>query len=207
MPGPLPIDDVISKTLRGIARAQKDYEFWTGSYWLQEAPEYMATVYVAREICKTKDRGYYLTLESNAGQTVRDAGGIGRGRVSPQSRLGGKFDIVLYRADGYPRIVIELKKQVSSFTQLERDTRRICDALRNPSNTIDRGLLAFYTSWNDTTGKSARDRILEILVEVRREAQKYLKKGRTPLKSSIHRRITVDGDSAWVAAALQIKRE
>lgn len=78
MPGLLPIDDVISKTLRGIARAQKDYEYWTDSYWLQEAPEYMTTVYVAREICKTKDRGYYLTLESNARQTLRDAGGIGK---------------------------------------------------------------------------------------------------------------------------------
>ena len=111
MPGPLPIDDVIRKTLRGIARAQKDYEYWTDGYWLQEAPEYMTTVYVAREICKTKDRGYYLTLESNAGQTVRDAGGIGKGRVSAESRLGGKFDIVLYRADGYPRIVIELKNR------------------------------------------------------------------------------------------------
>ena len=207
MPGPLPIDDVISKILRGIARAQKDYEYWTDGCWLQEAPEYMTTVYVAREICKTKDRGYYLTLESNARQTLRDAGGIGRGGVSPESRLGGKFDIVVYWADGSPRIVIELKKQVTSFKQLKQDSYRICNALRNPSNRVQRGLIAFYTSWKDRRDADPRNRIVEILDGVEHDAKEYLKNRRPAVRASMHhRRIPVAGNSAWVAAVLEMER-
>ena len=210
MPGPLPIDDVIGKTLRGIGRAHRDYADWTGGEWLWNAPEYMTTVYVAREIRTTKGYEYYLTLEYSAGQTIRDAGGIGRGRVSHDSRLGGKFDVVLYRANGAPRVVIEVKKQVRSFTQLKQDARRVRDALRNPSNTIRCGLLAFYTSCkvNDTRDSSARDRIREILNNVDRDAQEYLKNGPTRVKSSMRRgRITVDRESAWVAALLRMERE
>lgn len=208
MPGPLPIDDVISKTLRGIGRAHRDYAAWTGK-WLWEAPEYMTTVYIAREIRMTKGHEFYLTLESHAGQTIGDAGGIGRGRVSDESRLGGKFDVVLYWGHGAPRAVIEVKKQVSRFTQLEQDTRRICDALRNPSNTIRCALLAFYTSWKkNTRDNSARDRIREILNNVDLDAQKYLKNERTFVKSSMRRgRISGDKENAWVAALLRMERE
>ena len=35
------MDDVANKILAGISKAQKDYEDWTGGYWLWEAPEYM----------------------------------------------------------------------------------------------------------------------------------------------------------------------
>ena len=208
MPGPLPIDDIIRRTLRGIGRAHRDYAAWTpGGEWLWQAPEYMATVYVAREICKTKSRRYYLTLESNAGQTIHDAGGIGKGRVSPESRLGGKFDIVLYRADKSPRIVIEMKKQVSSFTQLEQDSYRICNTLRNPSNKVQRGLMAFCTSWNDTKVASARERVAEILDRVQHNAREYLKNRRLVVNASMHRgRIREDGNSAWVPAVLEMKR-
>ena len=199
--------DVLRMTLRGIARAHKDYEAWTGGDWLWRAPEYMATVYVAREICKTKDHGYYLTLEYSARQTVSDAGGIGKGRVSPESRLDGKFDIVLYWADGSPRIVIELKKQVSNFKQLEKDSYRICNALRNPSNKVRRGLIAFYTSWKDTRDADARDRIAEILNRVQHDAEECLKNRRPVVNASMHRgRIRVDGNSAWVPAVLEMKR-
>ena len=37
------MDDIANKTLAGISKAQKDYEDWTGGYWLWEAPEYMIT--------------------------------------------------------------------------------------------------------------------------------------------------------------------
>lgn len=113
---------------------------------------------------------------------------------------------MLYRADGYPRIVIELKKQVTNFKQLKQDSYRICNALRNPSNTVQRGLIAFYTSWKDRYGRP-RDRIVEILDGVEHDAEEYLKNRRPAVKASMHRsRIPVAGDSAWVAAVLEMER-
>ena len=47
--GPVPIESVIKKTIRAISRAQNDYEEWS-QFWLWQAPEYMLTTYIAREI-------------------------------------------------------------------------------------------------------------------------------------------------------------
>ena len=56
------IEDVVEKTLSGIAKAQKDYEDWSGGYWLWKAPEYMLTMYIARAI-RTIPGSHCLTLE------------------------------------------------------------------------------------------------------------------------------------------------
>ena len=67
---------VIKKTLSGIAKAQRDYETWSGDLWLWEAPEYMLTTYIAKELW-TIPGSKYLTLEPN----VRRAfGGCRRNR-------------------------------------------------------------------------------------------------------------------------------
>ena len=51
------MDDIANKTLAGISKAQKEYEDWTGGYWfwLWEAPEYMVTTYIARQISIISD--------------------------------------------------------------------------------------------------------------------------------------------------------
>ena len=62
--------DVIKKTLSGIAKAQRDYEAWSGGSWLWEAPEYMLTVYIAKELW-TIPGSKYLTLESHVRRTLK----------------------------------------------------------------------------------------------------------------------------------------
>ena len=56
---------IITKTLRGISKAQKDYEAWSGGNWLGCAPEYLITTYIAKEIA-TGTR-YDVTLEQDGG--------------------------------------------------------------------------------------------------------------------------------------------
>lgn len=81
---PVPMETIVDKTLKGIARAQDDYETWTGGSWLWEAPEYLVTSYIAREIATVEGYTYYLTLESG----VKDALDFAGGRVDPVWHYG-----------------------------------------------------------------------------------------------------------------------
>ena len=205
--GPVPIQDVIKKTLSGIAKAQRDYEAWSGGYyWLCEAPEYMLTMYIAKELW-TIPGSKYLTLESNVRKTLKDAGGMGRGKTSDAVRQGGRSDIVLWWSKDMPRAVIEAKNQVSdSAAEIEQDIIRISTMLRNKENSFQCGLIAFYTSrWDrEGDGKGARSTIKDRLKSIECETRNIL--GEERRLSRHDSRIRVDGDSAWVASVLQIQR-
>ena len=202
--GSISIDEVIKKTLSGIVKAQKDYEYWSGGYWLWEAPEYMLTTYIAREIC-TIHGAYYLTLESNVRGIVEDAGGIGRGRLHEDVRLGGRSDITLWWGGGTPRAAVEVKNQVSNAAKIRDDIIRIKTLLRNEENTFQCGLVAFYTSRRDRggDGERARATIKERLANIKSETQDIL--GEEHHLRRHDSRIRVDGDSAWVASVLLIQ--
>ena len=204
--GLVPIQDVIKKTLSGIAKAQRDYKVWSGGSWLWEAPEYMLTVYIAKEL-RTISGSIYLTFESNVRRTLKDAGGMGRGKISEAVRLGGRSDIVLWRSNGSPRSVIEVKNQVSdSATEIKQDIIRINTMLRNRDNSFQCGLIAFYTSSRDRggDGEKARSTIKKRLKNIECKAQNIL--GENGRLSKHDSNIRVDGDSAWVASVLQIQR-
>ena len=155
------MNDVIKKTLSGIAKAQRDYEAWSDGLWLWAAPEYMLTMYIAKEL-RTKSRPtksrLYLTLESDVRGALEDAGGMGRGKISEAARLGGRSDIMLWRSSNdMPRVVIEVKRSVSgSATEIKQDVDRISTMLRNRDNSFRRGLVAFYTSVRDRGGDGGR---------------------------------------------------
>ena len=204
--GPVPIEVVIKKTLSGIAKAQRDYEAWSGGSWLWEAPEYMLTTYIAKELW-TIPGSKYLTLESNVRSTLEDAGGMGRGKISEAARPSGRSDIVLWRSNDTPRAVIEVKNQVSdSATEIKQDVTRISTTLRRRDNSFQCGLVAFYTSRRDREedGEGARSTIKDRLENIEYETRNILG-GRCRL-SRHDSRIRVDGDSAWVASVLQIQR-
>ena len=202
--GPVPIEAVIKKTLSGIVKAQGDYEAWSGGSWLWEAPEYMLTMYIAKEL-GTMPGSKYLTLESNVRSTLEDAGGMGRGRTSKFARLDGKFDIVLWWKNCTPRTVIEVKNQIG-IHNIEKDIERISTILRK-KNTFRCGLIAFYTSKGDERrgGEGAKETIEKQLDNIEQRASDTLKKEEFCL-SRHDSEIIVDGDSAWIASVLQIQR-
>ena len=61
---PYPMDKIVGNTLAGIAKAHKDYESWTGGYWLWEAPEYLITTHIAKQLTTYRGHKYYVTRAS-----------------------------------------------------------------------------------------------------------------------------------------------
>ena len=197
------MDDVANKTLAGISKAQKEYEDWTGGYWLWEAPEYMVTTYIARQISTISDKTFYLTLENNVRDGIRDAGGAS-GRPRKDLRFNGKFDILLWWANGTPRAIIEVKNQVTSFAKIKDDVSRISAALKH-QNTIRCGFIAYYTSLTDGERKPAKNRVETRVDGVESAVKKFandndLKFKRYPGK------VVKDEDSAWTIEVLKISR-
>lgn len=200
------MDEVVKNIHRGIARAQRDYESWTDGDWLHKAPESMLTTYIAKEVSlAAKRRTFYIALERSVRGSVDDAGGVGRGRISDRLRLDGKFDLLISWANGYPRAIVEVKKQVATFTALKADLDRIVSVLRRESTTFRCGLLAFYTSWVDSNSEPARDRLLRKVAEIESAAKDDLHGH--PMKLESYRgRVRVSGDSAWMSEVLKVSR-
>ena len=204
--GPLPIETIIKKTFKAINKAQSDYEKWTGGFWLWEAPEYMLTTYIAREISTIRNHTYYLTLENSVREALGDAGGLNRGRPLNALRLNGRMDILLWRANDTPRVAIEVKNQVSSFLQIKDDVDRICSLLKKRNNTFQCGLMTFYTSCRDRGNVCSQDRILQRLKEMESDGREFIQKERMNL-SIQKNKCTIDGDSAWLAVVWEIRRK
>lgn len=115
---------IVRKTLAGIVQAQSDYYRWSDGLDLREAPEYMITTSVARQLAGIRNRTFDLTLEQNIRNTDE------------------RFDIVLWNGDD-PRAAIEIKKIRNRYNALEDDLDRICETLHKEA-TFDFGLAAYY---------------------------------------------------------------
>ena len=197
------MDDVANKTLAGISKAQKEYEDWTGGYWLWEAPEYMVTTYIARQISTISDKAFYLTLENNVRDGIRDAGGAS-GRPRKALRFNGKFDILLWWANGTPRAIIEVKNQVTGFSKIKDDVSRISAALKR-QNTIRCGFIAYYTSLADGEHKPAKNRVETRVDGVEAAVKKFASDNNLKFKR-YPGKVVKDEDSAWTVEVLKISR-
>ncbi len=123
--------DIENAALKGIAKSHEEYTTWSAGCWLDEAPEYLITTNIAREIWRSFKQGhhYFLTLE----EKVRNVCECAEGEI-------GNVDIALW--DPVPagtqrscRAIIEVKKQISGFEHIRDDIQRICDLLQPIFNT------------------------------------------------------------------------
>ena len=205
----VPMTTIVEKTLDGIARAQDDYESWTGGSWLWEAPEYLVTSYIAREIATVEDYPYYLTLESGVKDALDYAGGrSGRPRLA--LRRDGRFDILLWWGgkDERPRTVIEVKNQVYGFSTIATDVARVCAVLSRPrpSNSFQCGLVVFYASkYLEGRPKEVKSWLNDRLERIRSSTQDFV--GERDMKLDWRPRpIKREDDSAWTAVVARINR-
>ena len=200
--------NIIKKTLRGISKAQKDYEAWS-TLWLWEAPEYMITTYIAKEIAP--DSPYYVTLEQNAGESTEAGGGVGKGNVAEptQRKLKrGRFDIAVWDGD-IPIVIIEVKNQPVRFNQISGDVDNICRVLKGKNNSLRYGLIAYYLGLLEKTDdESAEERTSRIVEEIRGDADAHIKtkKGLKLRQHPSHPKPQVIEDSAWIGVVLQISK-
>ena len=159
MPRQIPRDAVAKSVITGIERAQNDYEDLSGGDWVWTAAEYWITTYVAKEVGGIPG-SKLVTVESSAKQAVKDAGGSRRGRPPSAARLGGRFDILLWYANGFPRAVIEIKSQ-SPISQVLKDANRIQSLLksRSDSSTLSFGVIGYYFSAKPSRSRSGQDKV------------------------------------------------
>lgn len=199
------IDDIANKTLAGISKAQKDYETWTSGYWLCDAPEYMVTTYIARQI-STINRTFYLTLENNVGGGIKDARRRpGKVTLREDLRPDGKFDILLWWAYDKPSAIIEVKKKVFYFSNIKDDVDRICGTLKIPNTSIRCGFIAYYMSLPDGKRELARNRVQTRVDRVKEKVKAAVIKENLKLKQYPVKVVEDDG-YAWVAVVLKISR-
>ena len=197
---------IIKKTLRGISKAQKDYEAWS-TLWLWEAPEYIITTYIAKEIAPDSA---YVTLEQNAGESAKAGGGVGKGKVSEPTRRKlkrGRFDIAVWKRDDTPIVIIEVKNQPTRFNQISGDVDNICRVLKGKS--LRYGLIAYYLGLErKTDAESAEERTSRIVESIRCDADAHIKTKRgLKLRQHLsHPKPQVVEDSAWIGVVLQISK-
>ena len=205
---PYPKNEIIEKTLAGIAKAQEDYKNWSGGCGLWEASEYMITVSIAKQVSNLVNQSIYVTLEHNVKDGMRAAGGM-KGR--PPKRLtpkGAKFDILLWR-DYTPIGVVEVKKSPQGFANIKDDVDRICKVLEKETE-IQFGLSAYFTSRLRSETKSAVEFVSCRISRIEESAEQFVVErglGFHPHRSKIKTfRYDDDYRCAWAAAVLEISR-
>jgi hypothetical protein len=58
MPRQIPVSKIVQATLDGFMEAQRVYKEWSGGYWLWQAPEYLITSTVAKNIAALEGAKY-----------------------------------------------------------------------------------------------------------------------------------------------------
>ena len=197
-----PMEEIIKKAFSGIKKAQKEYEYWSGTSSLWWAPEYLLTTYIAQRISRLDCSDFYVTLEEGVRGAIDEAGGIGRGRP-PEALVGnGRFDILLWE-DETPRVAIEVKNQVGGYAKLRDDVVRICDVLRRADGFRD-GLVILHTS-NSKEGdqRGAYETVSARLDTIKRQIREEVPQRGCTLHRA-KRRIMKGQDRAWAAAIFHI---
>ena len=203
MPRQIPREAVAQSVVAGITRAQHDYEALSGGDWVWTAAEYWITTYVAKEVGDIPG-AKLVTVETSAKQAVEDAGGSRRGRPPSAARLGGRFDILLWYANGFPRAVIEIKSQTSISPVLE-DVDRIQSLLksRSDSSTLSFGVIGYYFSAKPRRSMSGKDKVVTQIDSLIKEVRDRSYSGVKVIPHVSDVSVRRSGD-AWGACAILV---
>lgn len=159
-------DDIVECVLDGLEKSHNEYFEWSYGEYIWNAPEYLLTVNIAKELIQS-EKVDYLTLEDNVKKTMEIANATGAGRTHKDLRKDGRFDIVLWGGDKEPKppmAVVEVKNKVYAFGRIKEDIERIKQTLlrKQEDSTIEFGLMAFYAT---NTYKKESDNNFNVLIE------------------------------------------
>lgn len=154
-------DEILDKCINGIKESFEEYLKWSYNEWLWNAPEYLITVNIAKELSTAKG-AKYITLEDNVRKTLKTANAKIKGKLSDKIRPDGRSDIVLWWGKGTPRGIIEVKNAIYHKDNLEEDLNRIYGLLKKSSD-IEFGVTTFYIDRNYKKGNA--NKTLETRIE------------------------------------------
>jgi hypothetical protein len=207
MPKHISEPSTIKAILNGFSEAQENYANWSGGRWLWQAPEYFISSTIAKKIAEVEAEKY-ITLEHGATLTLEEAGAKGRGRLPRHIRAKGKVDILLWWGgeEPAPRAVIEIKNQISSKEQYEKDIKRLVGFLerKTSESSLDFGVFAFYDSAFNGDRKMAKDKIKDKIEKIYENSSIIAGNGFSITKKTT--KINLVEDSAWAATCFLIKR-
>ena len=164
------------KVLSALADADETYDDMSGGWRLHLAPEYFATVEIARAIAKPGKR--YVTLEQN----VNDAVGWAKGKRF-EGNAGslpaqGRFDIAVWGSgDDGPRATIEVKLGTYfTYGSVSGDVERSCDALARAPRLRWAMSVFHFACWQyegQSSGKSGKARVRDRTKTIVERAKAY----------------------------------
>ena len=196
--------EIAENILNGIVLAHEDYLRWSDGDWLFQAPEYLMTTYIAKEIGNHNQNSCYINLEASVKDAVTQAVNV---NLDPYNhlRLGGRFDILLRCEKKEPVAIVEIKKQVSAFDHIEDDVSRICTVLKGVKQ-VRNGIVAYCSAHNDDISESEiRDFLMERLCNIKKETQDFVRKqGMTAHNHT--GAVRIDDGWAWVPEVIVIGR-
>ena len=199
--------ELLGCLIRGGEKAVADFSELSGGEWFDEAPEYFLTTYLASSIRKLEKT--CALLEVHVGETRQEAGANRRGRPANNERRNGRFDFVVYWANGNPRGVIEVKSPlwVVDENKLRPDFERLCTSISaNRNSSLQFGVFAYYASVSDPKRKhtNASGKLRELIDNIHGRAVDYADERDLAAVSwpgPIHRG-KEDGDGAWCLAVI-----
>lgn len=197
--GQVSIDYLPELVIKGIKSARAEYHKMAGEY-TRDFPEYMVTTHVARQLHKKYGNGT-VTLETVSDEVLARRSG----RPHKESKKK-RYDIVLWRKDGYARAAIEIKHQQANKTLVLNDLARVFRAL-DAGKEIQVGAIAYcyepvsYANKRESV-KTQRQKAVEYRDDILTQAKRLLRgKGYSVEQSSY----TSRGDDVWVCGCLILK--
>ncbi len=136
-------EDILKACVKGIKKSFAEYLEWSYNEWLWNAPEYLLTVNIAKELWKIQNDAKYITLEDNVKNTLKIADAKIKGSLKLSVRGDGRSDIVFWWGKGTPRGIIEVKNAVYQKKDIQEDLNRIYGILEKKSD-IEFGITTFY---------------------------------------------------------------
>lgn len=207
--GPTKASEIIEALIKGGEQAVADFFEVSGGECFDEAPEYLLTSYAAMSI-KRVDKAYAL-IEVSVDLTRKEAGACRPGRPAYDERRNGRFDVVVYWDNGYPRGMVEVKSPIyiDDQTKLNPDFIRICKTLKaHPGSTFQFGTFLFYSYVPEPVDTSVHEnstkRMKSLLDKLEGRASDVAKKHNLQAKlerGPIHRGKSEDG-GAWCISAI-----
>lgn len=167
--GAEPAVNLVNAMIAGGEKAFKLFRQISGGYWLDDAPEYFLTSHAAVEICATKKSP--ALLEVSVAETRTEAGAVARGRPHRHERRNGRYDIVLYWANGTPRAAVEVKSPIwyADVGRLAPDLTRLCKTLSaNAESTFQFCVFLYYASVDEPkrTYDNASQRLRDLISRI-----------------------------------------
>jgi len=192
-------DEILEACIKGIKKSFAEYIEWSSNEWLWNAPEYLLTINIAKELWKIKKDAKFITLEDNVKSTLKNANASIKDGLKNTVRGDGRSDIVFCWGKGTPRGVIEVKNAIYQKKHIQEDLDRIYGILEKESD-IEFGVTTFYIDNHFVNGgakEKIEDRIEnEFKINIKEEV---LRKG-FRVKQLIKKIKATDNDSAYSVA-------